>query len=188
MQAVLTKEVVSNKAVCRVFGVIVFVLLTALGAFVRIPLPFTPVPITLQTFFVLLSGLFLGAQLGAVSQLSYIFLGVLGLPIFTGAGSGLVYLFGPTTGYLIGFVLAVFLIGKFIKYSRNNFFLTFSFLCCADFILLASGVIWLKIIFGYPLAKLLLIGFIPFVPGDLLKAFVAASLYLKLKDRLKEIL
>jgi len=188
MQAVLTKEVVSNKAVCRVFGVIVFVLLTALGAFVRIPLPFTPVPITLQTFFVLLSGLFLGGALGAASQLSYIFLGVLGLPLFTGTGSGLIYLFGPTAGYLIGFVFASFFIGRFIKYSRNSFFLTFLFLCAADIILLASGVIWLKIIFGYSLTKLLLIGFIPFLPGDLLKAFLAASLYLKLKDRLKEIL
>ncbi len=187
MEAILKKEIISNKTLCRVLGVLTFIILTAQGAFVRIPLPFTPVPITLQTFFVLLSGVLLGSHLGALSQLSYIFLGALGLPIFTGAGSGLSYLFGPTGGYLFGFVLASLWLGKFIKYSRDNLFAAFAILCIADLIILSSGIVWLKFIFGYSFTKLLLIGFIPFIPGDLLKALAATFLYLRLKSRVKEI-
>ena len=187
MEAILRKELILNKALCRTLGVLTFIILTSLGAFVRIPLPFTPVPITLQTFFVLLSGAFLGSNLGALTQLSYIFLGMAGLPIFSSAGSGLSYLIGPTGGYLFGFVLASLWLGRFIKYSQDNLFATFAILCIADLILLSSGIVWLKFIFGYSFAKSLLIGFIPFVPGDLLKALAATFLYLKLKSRLKEI-
>lgn len=88
MEAILKREIVVNKTACRIIGVTVFVILTSLGAFVRIPLPFTPVPVTLQTFFVLLSGAVLGGAIGAASQLSYLLLGTAGLPIFTNAGSG----------------------------------------------------------------------------------------------------
>jgi len=187
MEAILKKEIILNKTSCRIIGVLVFVMLTSLGAFVRIPLPFTPVPITLQTFFVLLSGAFLGSSLGGITQLSYIILGISGLPIFTGAGSGLFYLLGPTAGYLFGFIFASFFAGRFLKYSQSNLLFTFGIFCLADLILLACGTIWLKFLFGYPFTKLLFIGFIPFIPGDLLKAGVAAYLYLKLKFRLKEI-
>jgi biotin transport system substrate-specific component len=95
MEALLRKEIILNKTLCRVIGIAVFIILTSLGAFVRIPLPFSPVPLTLQTFFVLLGGALLGSNLGALSQLSYIFLGVLGLPVFSGAGSGLSYFWAP---------------------------------------------------------------------------------------------
>ena len=87
MEVILKKELVLNKAACRIIGVAIFVVLTSLGAFVRIPLPFTPVPLTLQTMFVLLSGAFLGSGLAATAQLGYILLGLSGVPIFTGAGS-----------------------------------------------------------------------------------------------------
>ena len=187
MEAILRRELVANKTLCRIFGMSVFVILTALGAFVRIPLPFSPVPLTLQTFFVLLSGACLGGPLGATSQLSYVFLGVLGLPIFASAGSGLSYFLGPTGGYLLGFVIASFWLGRFIKYSLDNFLLTLCFFCIADLILLSCGIIWLKFLFGYSLKKLLFIGFFPFIPGDLLKAWGATLLYLKLKSRLKEV-
>ena len=187
MEAVLKREIILNKTACRIIGVSVFVILISLGAFVRIPLPFSPVPITLQTLFVLLSAACLGSNLGLITQLSYILLGVSGLPIFTGAGSGLFYLLGPTGGYIFGFVLAGFLVGRFIKYSRNNLFLIFGILSLGDLIILCSGIIWLKILLGYTWVKLLFIGFIPFIPGDLLKAFVASILYLKLNSRLKEV-
>lgn len=187
MEAILKKEIILNKALCRTIGVLVFIILTALGAFVRIPLLFSPVPLTLQTLFVLLSGALLGSNLGTISQLSYVLLGVLGLPIFTGAGSGIFYLFGPTGGYLLGFVLAALFVGRFIKQSQDNLFSTFILLCLGDLIILGLGILWLKILFDYTLAKLLFIGFIPFIPGDLLKALIASTLYLKLKSRLKEI-
>jgi len=188
MEAILKREIILNKALCRLFCLLTFVILTSIGAFVRIPLPFTPVPITLQTFFVLLSGALLGSNLGAFAQLTYIALGIAGMPIFTGAGSGLPYLIGPTGGYLFGFMLTAFLLGKFIRYSRDNLLLAFIIFCIGDLVLLSCGILWLKIIFGYSLAKLFFIGLIPFIPGDLVKAFIAAVIYLRLKNRVRELL
>ena len=185
MEAILTREVVSGKTLCRALGVCVFIILTALGAFVRIPLPWTPVPLTLQTFFVLLSGACLGAGLGVSSQMGYIFLGLAGIPIFSGAGSGLFYVLGPTGGYLIGFVLASYLVGSCIKRVGDSFSEVFLAVFLADLALLACGVIWLKFVLGQSLTRLLLIGFLPFIPGDLLKAYAVTSIYFKLKPRLK---
>jgi biotin transport system substrate-specific component len=187
MEGILRKEIVVNKTVARLSGVAVFVILTTLGAFVRIPLPFTPVPITLQTFFVLLSGSFLGASLGALSQIIYIALGVAGLPIFTVSGSGLLYLAGPTTGYLFGFILASFLIGKCLKYQNHSLISVFTFFLLADVLILGSGLAWLKFILGYKFSKLLSIAVLPFIPGDLSKACLAAVIYFKFKSRLKGI-
>jgi len=187
LAATLKKEIIVNKIFCLTLGVLLFVILMSLGAFVRIPLPFTPVPLTLQTLFVLLSGLFLGKHLGAIAQISYVILGISGLPIFAGAGSGLNYLLGPTGGYLFGFVLAAFFVGKFIKHAKDNLFSVLSVLFIGDLIILICGILWLKFLLGYSSVKLLSIGLIPFIPGDLLKAVFAASLYLKLKTRLKEI-
>jgi len=187
MEAILNREIISNKTACRALAVAAFIVLTALGAFVRIPLPFTPVPITLQTFFVLLSGAVLGKRLGVFSQSSYVLLGVLGLPVFTAAGSGLLYLFGPTGGYLFGFVVAAFITGRLIGYCKNNFFAVFALFFLADFVLLSCGVVWLKIILGYSFMKLMVIGFFPFAAADSLKALAAAAVYLRLKGRLQEI-
>jgi len=188
MEAILRKEIITNKELCRIIGVGIFVILTSLGAFVRIPLPFTPVPLTLQTFFVLLSGALLGARMGALAQASYVFLGLSGLPIFTAIGSGLGYLWGPTTGYLFGFVLASFFLGKTLEYSRNNIWRIFLLFCLADLMLLACGAIWLKIILGINIKTALFIGILPFIPGDLLKIAIGCGVYKGLKGRAKEIL
>ena len=187
MEAILHKEVITDRAICRLLGAAAFVFLTALGAFVRIPLPFSPVPLTLQTFFVLLSAALLGRRLGSISQLIYISLGVAGVPLFTLSGSGLFYLAGPTGGYLVGFVLAAFFTGSFLKYAGNRFLSCFILFCIADALLLACGLLWLKVLFGYPFKKLMLIGALPFIPGDLLKAFLVTVIYVKALPRLKEI-
>lgn len=187
MEVILKKELIANKTLTRIIGVSIFVILTALGAYVRIPLPFTPVPITLQTFFALLSGAFLGSSLGATSQAIYLLAGLAGLPLFSGANSGALYLLGPTAGYLAGFILASFSVGKIIKAIGGNFLSVFTSFLAADILLLACGTLWLKILLGASLNKALFLGFIPFIPGDLLKIAVASSLYLKLNGRLKEI-
>jgi biotin transport system substrate-specific component len=172
MEAILKREIIVNKTARRIIGVFTFTIFTSLGAFVRIPLPFTPVPITLQTFFVLLSGAFLGGGLGPLSQLSYIFLGAVGLPVFCGAGSGLFYLLGPTGGYLLGFILASLFTGRKIRYSKDNLFSIFCVLFTADLILLSCGVLWLKIILGYPFVKLLSLGLYLFLPVIYLKPWL----------------
>src|SRR5262245_17113843 len=92
-------------AAMRAVGLIfAFNLLLALSAQVRIPLFFTPVPITAQTFVVLLTGALLGPRLGAAAMAAYLLEGAMGLPVFQGGNSGVAYMFGPTGGYLIGFI------------------------------------------------------------------------------------
>ena len=94
---------------------------TAAGAYLIIPLP--PVPITLQTLFVWgLAGALLGARLGALSQLVYLLIGIIGLPVFAGGKAGLGVLFGPTGGYLIGFVAGAWVIGTLVNLKKNRAF------------------------------------------------------------------
>jgi biotin transporter BioY len=97
-----------------------FAALTALGARVTVPLPFTPVPVTLQVLFPLLAGLLLGSKRGALSQAEYVAAGLAGLPVFAKGGSGLAYLFGPTGGYLLGFIAAAFLVGELAAKMRAS--------------------------------------------------------------------
>ena len=91
--------------------------LTAIGALVSIPLQ--PVPVTLQTLFLYLAGSLLGGSLGALSQLIYLVLGVIGLPVFSGGKAGLGVFLGPTGGYLIGFVAGAFVTGKIVRWRDN---------------------------------------------------------------------
>jgi biotin transport system substrate-specific component len=97
-----------------------FAALTALGARVTIPLPFTPVPVTLQVLFPLLAGLLLGSKRGALSQAQYVAAGLAGLPVFAKGGSGPAYLFGSTGGYLLGFIAAAFAVGELAAMARRN--------------------------------------------------------------------
>ena len=158
--------------------------LTGLAAQIRIPLPFTPVPITLQTFAVLLSGIVLGRWAG-VSQLFYIGLGVAGVPWFAGWGSGITHLLGPTGGYIAGFVAASFFIGKMVEVSvkSRNFFSLLLLMLIANFLFIHGfGLFYLYIWFvlfktapaGF--FQLFKIGTMPFIPGDVIKATVAALL------------
>ena len=106
-------------SILKVAGVVAFVMLTAIGAKIKFLLPYTPVPVTLQVFFVLLSGAALGRNLGAVSQGIYVILGLIGLPIWAGSESGWQYLLGASGGYLIGFIAAAYVVGAII-YRQNN--------------------------------------------------------------------
>jgi biotin transport system substrate-specific component len=188
MEAIIKKELIRNKGLCQLFGVGVFIILTVLSAFVRIPLPFTPVPLTLQTFFVLLSGALLGRKLGVFAQGAYLFLGLTGQQVFTGLGSGSLYLLGPTGGYIVGFILASFLAGSLLIKEKQSVFVVFIKLLAADFIILFSGLLWLKISLSCSLSKAFLLGFFPFILGDLLKVALATVVYQKLRARIKEAL
>jgi biotin transport system substrate-specific component len=110
-------------------------------------------------------------------------LGALGLPIFSGAGSGLPYLFGPTGGYLLGFVIAALFSGRFIKYAGIKPALVFAIFCLSDLILLLSGAIWLKFYLTLNFNRAFLLGVAPFLAGDMLKALAATAIYLKLGNR-----
>lgn len=155
--------------------VALFSALTAIGSIIRIPLPFSPVPITLQTLFTYLAGALLGSYLGAMSQLIYILIGISGLPIFAGGNSGLSVLIGPTGGYLIGFVTGAFVIGKIIETRETcgfQWLLTSMIIGTAT--IYASGVIQLMNWMNIGLDKAVIIGVAPFIGGDILKILGAA--------------
>ena len=188
MEAIMKRELIGDKLVCRLLAAGAFVTLTALSAFVRIPLPFTPVPLTLQTFFVLLSGALLGRRLGASTQAAYMLLGLTGQQVFTGSGSGTLYLLGPTGGYIAGFILASFLAGSWLDKEKQGVGAVFVKLLFADFIILFSGTFWLKFSLSCSLNKAFLLGFLPFVLGDILKVVLATVIYGKIHSRIKAIL
>lgn len=156
---------------------------TGLAAQVRIPLPWSPVPITGQTFAVLLSGVLLGRWYGGLSQALYAGLGFAGVPWFAGWSGGLGVLTGPTGGYIIGFILAALLVGHFTDtYIRSRSFTSMLVLMLAANFLLIHGLgllqlsLYLQIV-GKPAAsftQLLWMGTIPFIPGDVTKAIAAA--------------
>ena len=182
MEIALNREVVESAAARRTIAVVFFLSATVLGAFVRIPLPFTPVPVTLQTFFVLLAGACLGAGAGASSQLLYLVLGAAGAPVFAGAACGLSALFGPTGGYLAGFAAAAFLIGVLKKYCADSFPLTLALFILAALLILLCGSLWLKAALNLEPAAAFRLGVAPFLAGDLFKAGAAGLVYWKFKN------
>jgi biotin transport system substrate-specific component len=150
--------------------------LTAIGAWIVIPLPFTEVPVTLQVFFVLLAGALLGPLFGALSQIIYLLLGILGLPVFAGGASGIGVIAGPTGGYLIGFILAAFFIGLLIQFLGRKFYWYLLAMLLGILIIYILGVLQLACINQLSLVKAILIGAAPFIAVDIIKAVLAALL------------
>jgi biotin transport system substrate-specific component len=175
LKLTLAREIPLSRTSYNLLGVASFTALTALGAFVWIPLPFTPIPITLQTFFVLLGGAILGRRLGVLSQLLYIGLGGLGLPIFAGFGGGLPRLVGPAGGYYIGFVLAAYLVGRMAKKKKANLWSLMLIMGVGEGIILFLGTLWLTCVLRIGIGQGLYLGLIPFLPGDMVKLAAAAS-------------
>lgn len=184
MFSVLTRQIVLPNVLIKTSAVFFFVLGISLGAFLRIPLGFTPVPITMQTFFVLLSAAVLGLRLGLFTQLIYIFLGAVGLPVFA---VNLFYFRGPTLGYIFGFVIATILINYFIEDFSDRFFSLALLFFFADLVLLLLGTFWLKIYLNLNWSQAFYLGFWPFVLGDFLKAFLAAKIFFRFAKRINSI-
>jgi len=162
-----------------------FALLTALSGRVRIPL--TPVPITMQTFFVLLGGLMLGSRLGASAQTLYLALGALGAPMFAGGALGFAYLLGPSGGYLLGFVAAAWLVGQLARgidpKGPRAAWQVMGVLAAGTVAIYVPGVLWLAQMPGMGLQSALMAGVLPFLLGDALKVVLVASIWLRLAGR-----
>jgi biotin transport system substrate-specific component len=143
---------------------------------VRIPLPFTPVPITGQTFAVLVVGASLGSRRGAASLALYLLMGLIGLPFFAGGAHGLSVLVGPTGGYLVGFVIAAWLVGLLAArgLDRRVPSALLAFLV-GELVIYLFGIAWLSVYLGINHA--FAAGFVPFVIGDAIK-LVASGLVL----------
>lgn len=160
--------------------VVGFALLTAIAAQIEIPLGFTPVPLTGQTFAVLLSGAVLGMRRGALSQLVYWFAGLTGLPFYSGGAGGWEKGTGATMGYLIGFAVASGAIGYLAERKHDrNFATSLPAMLLGSTIIYAFGAAWLSFHLNLPLANgeqnAISLGVAPFLVGDLLKALVAAG-------------
>lgn len=158
---------------------------TGIFAQIRIPLLSTPVPITGQTFAVLMSGIVLGRKWGGVSQALYVGLGVAGLPWFAGMNFGIAQVFGPTGGYLVGFILASWFLGEMIdrRPDLRAFFPLVGLMWFASFVLIQiPGLIglslWLSLVKGQSATfyEVIGMGMLPFVIGDVIKILTAASL------------
>jgi biotin transport system substrate-specific component len=165
-----------------------FVALTAVGAKLMIPVPY--VPFTLQTFFVLLSGMLLGSRLGAMSQMMYLAIGLVGVPVFA-RGGGVGYVLQPTFGYLIGFVPAAYVVGVIIERKARIQFLHFlvtSF--CGLLIVYVFGLTYLWICTHFILGKdmglvrTLQIGFFLLLPGMVVKGVLSALIGVEVRKRL----
>src|SRR5699024_6375230 len=166
-----------------------FAALTALGAFMRIPIPY--VPFTLQILFVYLAGSLMGSRLGGLSQLVYLAMGLVGVPIFT-EGGGPMYIFKPTFGYLIGFMIAAYVIGKIIEKQSNpqrrHFYIA---QCIALLIVYLVGVSYLYVSVslwvGIPAtsSSVFLYGFILAIPVDIVLCIAASILASRLHRRFR---
>lgn len=156
--------------------------LTSLGAFIKISLPYSPVPITLQTLFVFLSGTLLGSNLGALSQLIYVLIGIAGIPVFAGFSGGLGVLCGPTGGYLVGFVISAWIIGKITeRFTSSKAIELFLAILPGWIIIYLIGTVQLSLVLHLDIKQAIISGALPFIPGDLLKVIVAIFLTQKLK-------
>jgi biotin transport system substrate-specific component len=149
-------------------------LFTAVLAQVQIPLPFTPVPLTGQTFAVLIIGAALGSKRGIASMVLYLALGAMGLPFFAGGAYGLKVVMGATGGYLVGFIISAYVIGLLAERGLERSIRTSIIPCLVGTVIIyVCGVTWLGIVLG-SFSKATTLGLVPFLIGDVIKLVAAA--------------
>ncbi len=158
----------------QLFGIFSFSILTFLSA--QFTIPAQPVPFTLQTMIVLLSGALLGARNALWSQIIYLLAGILGLPVFAGFSAGIFKLFGPTGGYLLSFPFAAFLTGYLIEKKINNL-LAFSSFVLGELIILIGGALYLSLFLNGNFKQAFISGAVIFSVWDLIKIIAAFSIY-----------
>lgn len=165
----------------QIILVSLFAALTAVGAFIQIPLG--TVPITLQFLFTALSGVMLGGRLGALSQLIYVVIGLFGVPVFAGGNGGFGAITKPSFGYLLGFILGAYVIGKIAESSKRVGFIRLFIASIAGIaVIYVVGVPYLYVIVRYVIGKditlitALKTGLLIFIPGDLIKCIIIASI------------
>ena len=169
-----------SRTAFRAVAVLFVTVLTVVAAQVSIPLPFTPVPFTLQPMVVLLGGAALGARLGMSSQILYLALGIAGLPVFAASPilpQGFSRLVGPTGGYLMSYPLAAFVTGYLAQRGFDRRYLTSVLAMVAGLaIIFSCGVLWLAFGTHVGLASAIGTGLVPFIPADIIKVFLAATI------------
>ncbi|UCD90955.1 MAG: biotin transporter BioY [Desulfobacterales bacterium] len=148
--------------------------LIAAGAYLSVPIG--PVPIVLQNLFVFLAGLLLGPRWGVASVGVYLLAGALGLPVFAGGVGGIGRFAGPTGGYLVGFIPAVYVIGWIAEKWETRIVYDVAAMVLGSVVIYVFGIAWLQALTGMTLAKTLMVGMVPFIPGDILKIAAAVPI------------
>ncbi|MDD4857693.1 MAG: biotin transporter BioY [Candidatus Krumholzibacteria bacterium] len=164
----------SCSALVRVSKIVAFACFTTIAAQLSVPLPFTPVPLTMQTLFVVMAGLTLGARDGFYAMLAYVSLGFAGAPVFAELSGGPHVLLGPTGGYLAAFPAAALVAGWISEKLGGNRFAAFAASLCGMALILAAGASYLSIIAGISFARAASLGILPFAAGELVKALIAS--------------
>lgn len=151
--------------------------LIAVGGVVAIPInPLSPVPVTLQTLFVMMAGLVLGPRAGIKAVALYLLAGLAGLPVFAGGKGGLAVLIGPTGGFLVGFLITAAICGLAKKTPPRPFWALIAYCVAATAATLLFGMVWLAKSLDIGLPKAFAVGVLPFLPGAALKIAAAAAI------------
>jgi biotin transport system substrate-specific component len=159
-------------------------LLIAICARISLPLPFTPVPLTLANFGVLAIGLALGSKRGFAAAALYLSYGMDGLPVFSPAGpGGILQLLGPTGGYLIAYPVVAFIAGYIAERGVKSFTRSLLAAIVAEFVLFASGIAWLMVLTHTPFLKAASFGLYPFVFAEVIKVTASAGIASRLSRR-----
>jgi biotin transport system substrate-specific component len=163
----------NERAYVRALWISAFAVLTAVGA--QIELPYQPVPFTLQTFFVLLTGAFLGRYSGPASSLLYLLMGSVGLPVFSGGAFGLAKIAGPTGGYLLAFPVATAVIGYLVELRKEFWWILISMLF-GSLIVFLGGTVQLNFVYFHDWNRSVQSGFLIFSVWDGVKIVAATSI------------
>ena len=176
-----------------------FAAMTSVGAFIAIPIPFSPVPVVLQIFFIIFMGLVLTPSMSAASVGLYLFLGAVGFPIFAGGTGGIAHFTSPSAGYLVSYLPAA-VIGstitkKYYKMDANfteksainkGLWIDLLSIVAMIIVIYIGGILWLKYRLNITWTKSILVGVIPFIPGDIVKCAAAIILAPKIRKLLKQ--
>lgn len=174
--SVHSERVALRGRVLRAIGAPIFAILMAVGASVYIPLPFTPVPITLQTLVLYVGAALLTRHYAGQMAVWYLGLGVVGAPMFAGGAAGLAAIAGPTGGYLVGFLAAALWIG-YMAPRIDRWWQWFGTFICASIIIYVLGIAWLIHVLGKGWTEGLALGVYPFLIGDLTKNIAATGVF-----------
>jgi len=176
-------DLVGDNAAAHIALAAVLAALTAAFAYVSIPIPGLPAPVSFQVFGVYFAGLLLGPRWGGFSIGLYLLVGIAGAPVFSNGGAGLVYLLGPTGGYLIGFLLAAVAVGAIVHRGLEpkslddvSIGVQAGALVAGLIVIYAVGVPWLAFSAGYPIVEAATVGAAIFIPGDIIKIITTLAL------------
>jgi len=186
MAGSILSDILEKVKSSKLFWIVSFTILTAIAA--QFTIPVQPIPFTLQSVFVIFSGAFLGARNGAMSQIFYLILGIVGIPVFAHIPDGTIgiaRLVGPTGGYLLCFPLAAFLMGTLITFNKQYFFVVFA-MFVSNSLIVFCGVIYLDLFFIHDFSKTIKVGILIFSVWSLVKIFIASFIFSLVNNHFRE--